>query len=449
MAGKRGSTMRRQTKLGPTSGSVVSGLKGGGVRGAPIEIVWSFHLRGPAAVVPKGQYNRGGFATRDAALDALDIDLDDVKARADRFADGGPEVEAPKTKKMTFGELEEIWRTALMEKPKTQQKARSYRPVMANRVLPWFADVAADEVPDLLEDHYEYLLHHGSHMHGRKKLCPEPKTCEIGGSLSPGTVGNVDIALRSMYTYATKTLRLFVGNPMAYVPRPELAPLPDLETWTFDMIVQALEAVRDSDFAIAFAVVLLAGLRPGEMTGLRWSQINWNTKNITVNNQITYIPGIGTVEKGPKYGSIRKVAISDTLYRLLKEHKKKQAAQAKKYGWTPDYVLCQELTGKPFAANYLTSKWLKCLEANGLPRIVVHKGRHCFASACVLAGVSVDEVGLILGHKPGSRATARYVHPTVGGHARAISMMDQALQKSKNATTPDNADEEGPERQVA
>lgn len=62
------------------------------------------------------------------------------------------------------------------------------------------------------------------------------------------------------------------------------------------------------------------------------------------------------------------------------------------------YILTKPNTGEPYCAHAI-ARWFKALaKATGLPHLVLHDGRHHFASASLERGVDIDTVRKQMGH---------------------------------------------------
>lgn len=62
----------------------------------------------------------------------------------------------------------------------------------------------------------------------------------------------------------------------------------------------AADEYPDIRYKTAALLLLLTGIRRGEMVGLEWSNINFEEATITIERSVTTVKGIGVVEKDPK-----------------------------------------------------------------------------------------------------------------------------------------------------
>ena len=70
----------------------------------------------------------------------------------------------------------------------------------------------------------------------------------------------------------------------------------------------------------AALILLLTGIRRGELCGPEWSNIDLDEGTITIERSVTTVKGVGLVEKDPKTESSKRViSISDKLVAVLAE----------------------------------------------------------------------------------------------------------------------------------
>jgi integrase len=186
---------------------------------------------------------------------------------------------------------------------------------------------------------------------------------------------------------------------------------------------------RDARLYAAWALAIVAGMRRGELAGLRWSKINLDQGVVYVHIQRT-ICGNKVIEKSPKGKSRRTVAIGPAMVKVLREHKARQDEEKAEAGLLyhdRDYVFPRE-DGEPYYPRYFTDMWEKaCLEA-GVPQIVLHDARHTSATAGADAGVPEHVMQKRLGHADGRTTREVYTHVLPESERKAAELMDAALQ---------------------
>lgn len=69
----------------------------------------------------------------------------------------------------------------------------------------------------------------------------------------------------------------------------------------------AADAYPDIRYKTAAMILLLTGMRRGELCGLEWSNIDFKEATITIELSVTTVARIGIVDKEPKTESSKRV----------------------------------------------------------------------------------------------------------------------------------------------
>jgi len=154
-------------------------------------------------------------------------------------------------------------------------------------------------------------------------------------TLSPNTIRKYHILLHTLFEKATQW-QLIAYNPVSKVEPPKQErhekTIYDEETTGKFLLLLDKDTLKHKTMAL---LALSTGLRRGEMFGLQWKHIDFDSKTVKVEQASQYIPGKGVFLKEPKNeGSKRLISISDNIVSLLKQHKAKQAAKRLKLGGT-------------------------------------------------------------------------------------------------------------------
>jgi integrase len=173
---------------------------------------------------------------------------------------------------------------------------------------------------------------------------------------------------------------------------------------TTDEVKRVLVAAREKGdvvFAL-YATAIYTGMREGELAGLRWDDIDFERRLITV--QRSY--------EGPtKSGDVRYVPIVDALLPILREWKLR----------SPLRVVFPSQSGNAFGRSarvfqevlhrVLESAGLALVERRGKLRsaLVFHDFRHTFASHWMMNGGDIFRLQRVLGHASVTM-TMRYAH---------------------------------------
>lgn len=166
-----------------------------------------------------------------------------------------------------------------------------------------------------------------------------------------------------------------------------------------------MAAIRDTPYPNEFTVMLLTGMRIGEIRGLRWSDID--LKNGTIDIQRQLQPKTKALERftPPKYGEFRRLHVPTEVISALKDQRRRMASICLSAGelWHDDEIshdlVFRKADGSPHVKGTL-DRWLKKVgEKIGKPDLRPHDLRHSYAIAALRSGASIKSVQHNLGHK--------------------------------------------------
>jgi len=174
---------------------------------------------------------------------------------------------------------------------------------------------------------------------------------------------------------------------------------------------------------------LLSGLRRGELLGLRWQDVDFDSETISVVQTSSYVKGRGVYVSTPKNeSSVRPLKLSKSTIALLNEYKKWQDGQKVIYGikWnlTDGRVFTSE-DGVVINPDSL-SRWFKCfIKKHGFPNISLHSLRHTYASILIADGTPIVVVSKRLGHAQVSTTSDIYSHLIKSADEKAAHVTDK------------------------
>lgn len=150
-------------------------------------------------------------------------------------------------------------------------------------------------------------------------------------------------------------------------------------------------------------IVVLAlntGMRKGEILGLKWQDIDFRRGIIYLYNT--------------KNGEKREIPINEMVKTAL--------LRTLKHPDSP-YVFCNE-DGKPF--GNIRKSFFTAMRKSGIINFRFHDLRHTFASHLVMAGVDLNTVRELMGHKT-LEMTLRYAHLSPDHKRRAVDILNKRM----------------------
>ncbi len=227
---------------------------------------------------------------------------------------------------------------------------------------------------------------------------------------SPTTVRRYLTSLSHLFTVAVRDWEWIHENPVLKVSKPKSNPGRQ-RYLTDDERKRLLHEAKNSQCPILYPVVVLAlstGMRRGEITNLRWGDIDLFKNQIiletTKNGEPNIIPLVGSA---------------------FKEIFKLEASNTKK----SELVFpSPNNSNKPYDFQ---SAWNTALKRAKIHNFTFHDLRHSTASYQAANGRSLFEIGQLLGHKS-TQTTKRYAHLTNKHTKQMVEELDKKLFGEQN-----------------
>lgn len=177
---------------------------------------------------------------------------------------------------------------------------------------------------------------------------------------------------------------------------------------TAEEVGAAIRACDDIEpwYAAFIAVCAFAGLRRGEASALRVSDIDFLRREIRVQRQVQWTDDGQMEIRGPKYGSERTVFVPDGLITMLSEH-----VRMYRSGDNPDRWLFPGSRDDTLPAHAATvsRRWRQVRAKVGIDHRL-HDLRHFYASGLIADNCDVVTVQKALGHSSPSITLDTYSH---------------------------------------
>lgn len=151
--------------------------------------------------------------------------------------------------------------------------------------------------------------------------------------------------------------------------------------------------------------------------------------HLWVRQTITVVRGRSVVKLGGKStAAVRKVPLGAVAVRVLREHRKAQAAaQLAAEAWTESGAVFTDHRGEYLNPTVLTRGFTRASEAAGLPNVGLHGARHYAITSMLRRGVPVTTVSRQVGHERASVTWDTYSHAVPDDARLAAAAQDAAL----------------------
>lgn len=209
---------------------------------------------------------------------------------------------------------------------------------------------------------------------------------------TPATVNRYLAALSVCMTYAVKELGWIEKNPCLLIKKPSEGK-GRVRFLSDDERTALLVACKPhADLYLAVVLALSTGARQAEVMTLRFNQIDFGRKIITLHTT--------------KIGEARALPLVGSAFGLIE-------ARAKVRNIADDRLFPPTSRARKAECLDLRQPWEKALTAAGITNFHWHDLRHTAASYVAMSGVSLVEISKILGHRT-MQMVSRYSHLSEG-----------------------------------
>jgi len=259
-----------------------------------------------------------------------------------------------------------------------------------------------------------------------------------------GTLNQTKITLHAIFKGAVEN-RYIVFNPADGV---KIKQVEDEESerrmLTREEQRLLIEGLKESYYEIPLLLILETGLRAGELGGLKWEDVDFEKRVISVKRTLLYAKSKGGYYFGPPKSkhSIREIPMTQVAYDLLKKQSIAQKKmQLRSFDWTNedkyDNLVFTSNTGCAIGQSQFRLSLCRVINNINLglkeqgkkpmEAIYPHALRHTFATRCIENGMQPKVLQKIMGHSTLSVTMDLYVHVTDESKKTEMKKMDCAV----------------------
>lgn len=265
------------------------------------------------------------------------------------------------------------------------------------------------------------------------------RTGEIDGDnkLSPSTVRRRLTILQSILATAVK-LDIIAENPAdsKRLTLPKI-PKPKIEIFTKQEMETMLSCLDDESlqFQTLIWIAVCSGCRVGEITGLKFSDFDYNTYQMTVERSIYKLKGQPTAIKPPKDYETRTIKLPIEVINLVKQLQAEKRREQFTLGtaWKDENWLFTKIDGSVMHPHTAGAQFSKFLEKHDLPHKKFHSLRHSSATFLLFGGLDIKAVQSRLGHADIS-TTQKYLHVVQEADEQAANILQDMFITHKKKT---------------
>lgn len=251
----------------------------------------------------------------------------------------------------------------------------------------------------ILKNFYQYLRH----------TYISPKTKD---SLSTTTIRSYYDIINNMLEYAVKC-EYIKSNPNSKIDKPKRAKT-NIQFYTPNEVEKLITALAQEPIKYQ-AIIMLAldlGCRRGELTGLTWKDVDFETRRVEINKTTQYAYG-KIFEKGTKTEHSERINyISDTTVQILKKYQKQKLKQklllgSKRQGSKRIFTTEYSADMHPDTPTKILDQVIK---KHNLKRITFHGLQHTNVTLMISKCIQTQIISRKVGHSSVQTTDRIYSH---------------------------------------
>lgn len=251
-------------------------------------------------------------------------------------------------------------------------------------------------------------------------------------------------AIKHIHTVFNQSLEqaicegMIFSNPALHTVRPK-KPKKEVMVLTEKQQERLVMHLENNTIGVIIKLAISTGARAGEILALRWKNIDFEKKTLSIENGMVPVYNFGEDGKEAHYtgrhriaelktsASRRVIPLTDGIIRILKEYKLNQRSYIKRMPSNvdifPDMVFLNE-AGNYIDINSLRRQYARILKELKIPYIKFHALRHTFATRILEKNVHPKVAQELLGHTSCSVTLDIYSHVLPSQKREAIDKIE-------------------------
>ena len=242
------------------------------------------------------------------------------------------------------------------------------------------------------------------------------------------TIYQTRITLYNMLEFA-KENDVILSNPCKKSVKSDIGkPSEKKVALTIDEQRKFLMAAAGQSYENQYKFMLQTGLRTGELVGLKWDDIDFGKRTVTISRTMEYRYKVGEWRVGPpkSKSGYRTIPLTDEAIRILKDQKEKNSKiKVINIEWRDQVFLSRK--GEPVKNSTYDTALFKICDKAEIRKFCMHILRHTFATRCIEAGMIPKTLQKILGHSNIGITMNLYVDATEEEKTKEMDLVAEAL----------------------
>ena len=322
--------------------------------------------------------------------------------------------------KMKTGEWIESWLSNYAKMAIKDSTFENYSVLARVHIFPGIGSITLRNLKTKdLQQFYNYIYKSG-------KVTKKDSSSEEKG-LSVSTIKHIHNIIHQALAQALKE-GLIRSNPddACVMPKEEKRKINTLPIEDLSLFLN--EALKGNHYAM-FYLDLCTGLRRGELLGLKWEDVDFLEKTLTVKRQLTRVSRQLKLSSLKTSNSYRTIKIPDSAIDVLRSHLEVQNELKGKSDtvWEENGLIFSNEIGKPIDPSGVYHYFKRLIKRLDFNNNRFHDLRHTFATIALQNGVDVKTIQETLGHSNAAFTLQVYGHVTKQMQNTAAKKIDDFM----------------------
>lgn len=313
---------------------------------------------------------------------------------------------------MSFGEWLDLWYQNYCKHTIRETTRRSYENLIYNHIIPNIGQIQLDKLTQ--SELQKFYLN--EKKFGRLRLVDQQ-----GSGVSNWIVRGCHLFCKMALDKA-KEEGLIVLNPAIGCKLPPKKAR-EMQILTHDEMQRFLIQAKHDNMLEMYLLALSTGLRRGELIGLQWNDLNFNTGELKIERQVARVNGELKVSVPKTKASIRTVVLPPAVVKILEKYR--PLTNDSKWLF-PSPVKSND---EPCDPSNVSKKMKSILEKAECKIIRFHDLRHTFATMALEHGMDIKTLATIIGHVSSATTLDVYSHITTEMQIKAAHLIDAGIGK--------------------
>lgn len=217
---------------------------------------------------------------------------------------------------------------------------------------------------------------------------------------------------------------LIATNPATKVEKPK-AEHKEQQVFDTDQAKRFIAATAGYRMAAYYVLALDSGMRPSELLGLNWGDIDRTAGVVSVKRALEFTKGEFKLKPPKSKAGLRRILVTPKTVEVLREHRSRMAEEGQNV--ESGLVFPTRTGGFQSQPTMYRRSFLPILKKAKLPQVRPYTLRHTSATLLLARGVSILVVSRRLGHERIETTLKHYGHALPEMESMAVDAMREIL----------------------